>query len=138
MKPTVTDRGWSTLEVVICLAISSALAFAATPKIAKIGVTTEAKLLAEVLRVMRYRASVERRDYVLRYQSGVCSAEPNQPGLYGLCKHLYARAPSTLTLYPNGVATPSSLLLEAGDTRCLVSLSLRGRVRVSCSEVNAQ
>jgi hypothetical protein len=138
MKPIVKIGGWSTLEAAICLAISTALAFAATPQITRIGVAIEAKLLAEVIRAMRYRAAAERRDYVLSYQSGVCSAVPNQPGLAGLCKHLYARSPSSLTLYPNGVATPATLQLEAENTRCVVSLSLRGRVRVSCSGVNAR
>jgi len=128
-------RGWSLLETVICITLSATLAWAAIPRVGYERVRTDAKLLGEILRGIRHRAIIERREFTVYYQSGVCSVTPAQPGLVGLCQRLKTNNPATITFHINGVTTPTTLALgDAADSFCTVAISLRGRVRVTCRD----
>lgn len=129
-----SQRGWSLLETLICIVLSASLAWAAIPRPGTTQLNTDARLLAEVLRGIRHRAIAERREFTVSYQSGVCSVAPAQGGLAGLCRRLLVRHPGQITFHSNGVTSPATLLLnDGGDYACTVAVSLRGRVRVSCS-----
>lgn len=42
----------------------------------------------------------------------------------------------SISLYPNGVASPATLVIADGNNRCALTISLRGRVRESCDKGN--
>ncbi len=130
--------GWTLLETIICIALSATIAWAAIPKVSASALKTDVKLFAEVLRGIRHRAIVERREYEVSIQSGTCSVFPHQAGLVGLCKHLRTHSPESIRFYANGVASPKTVSFIHDDTVCNVSIAQRGRIRVTCNELGVR
>lgn len=137
------DRGFSLVETLLTLAISSAMAAVALPSLSswrdKRAVRLEAKRLELALERAYAAALSYQQPLTMTFDnSKVRASISNNQLLYSYSARppVKIRLKSTeqthLTFYPSHTTTPTTLLVTAPSGECSVILSLRGRTRREC------
>ena len=137
------ERGVSLVEVAAALAVTTLLASVAIPQLSGLLTRTSIHSEALALRLFLERTYI----HVLSSRQGVsidCSEqilvarrETGEP----VATHLVRRGITLdvasiperkLLIHPTGTTSPATLELKKGTMSCLVIMSLRGRMRVTC------
>ena len=131
--------GISTIELLIVLAISALLLCAAIPLLKPIlqeaELRSEARILAESVEELSITAQLRGERILMAVENAGFHAHrhgiENAPFLSRSFQHsIVATRPQTITMYPSGVVSPATIVLQRENRRCDLTVALRGRVNV--------
>jgi hypothetical protein len=143
--PSKASAGTSLFEALFLVLISGLLLSLSYPTASQIrynGLRQEARNLKAGLETLKLLAGIKEETLILSLEPDHYSASSQrEPGKLLLSRRLphglsvefdESLQPRQLTFYPSGVASPRTLQLTNGDSKCILIVSLRGRVSLRC------
>ena len=138
-----TDRGFYSIELISCLVVTGILMAIAIPRFMSTLKRRELKTEAEALKDTTEHLIAQARQTSTKLSLLVSRESYAYTSLHGETPqqvvHLFKSGivsnkndPHTISFYPSGVTSPAAVTLTEGSYSCTVTLSLRGRITVSC------
>lgn len=130
------SQGTSLLELLLGVALIAILSYFSIPRSNGNSLKREVDSLLATINELISSSRSKELPIELIFSGTSYHSEASKGGVsvkHNLSPGIQIDRHSPIRFYPNGVSSPTTLTIRSADKQCALVLSLRGRVRVTCS-----